>query len=298
MQMVRAVAAASAGSRVLGEIEETNLDEVLKSFRATFAAPATNPNDGINVGNTPAPTTRPRDFGIGPLNDLIAQHPRATWSAPLAVTGRYHELLYILVATLITPPHNKTVAIVDFEGRFDPLCLLTTIPFSQNTPSPATAATVKPRRVHPTDLDHVHILRPPRDESNNGNTHLADCLASMEKHMLYGTHRSRDREWWGTVVIGGSGAAGRGGGGGGGRDGRSHPMAPHVAVTAGRRGWLRVDRAEVPAFSWGLSAQEAVLDRERRQAAVEAAGLMVVSPWGGFAMSRGAMNPLRDPGLA
>lgn len=171
------------------------------------------------------------------------------------------------MASLIASPHEKTVAIVDFEGRFDPMRLLVTAPIMKeahtNPTSPST-------RIERADLDHVHILRPSRGSVR----HVADCLAAVEEYMLYGTHRSRSREWWGTVVIGGGlNPAG------------SVPaaMASQIAVTAGWRGWLRVDRPEVATF-WGMSAEEALAERDKRQAAVEGAGWIASSPWGSFAI--------------
>ncbi|KAG7286804.1 hypothetical protein NEMBOFW57_009121 [Staphylotrichum longicolle] len=212
MQAGRGAAAASVGSRLLGEIEETTLDEF-----------------------------------------------RATQSAPLALTGRHRELLYVLIATLVSPPHSKAVAVVDFEDCLDPLQLLTTAPFEQST------------TVQRADLDHVHILRPARGTS----THIAHCVASIEKHMLYGYHQSRSREWWGTIVIGGGlNPAG------------SVAASAQAAVTADWKGWLRVDRAEVSSF-WDTSAEEALAERDKRQAAVEAAGWVATSPWGGFTICKG-----------
>ncbi|KAK4040155.1 hypothetical protein C8A01DRAFT_46473 [Parachaetomium inaequale] len=278
MQTIRSVAAASVGARVLGEIEETTLDEVLASLRAGFQTTSDNANES-NSGTLPAPSTRRPTFPIGPLNDLVHRHFRATQSAPLALTGRYRELLYVLVAALIAAPHQKAVAVVDFEGRFDPLRLLAT-PVEETAATAPTAAGLKSRAtVQRADLDHVHILRPARGSS----THIADCVASIEAYMLYASHRSRGREWWGTVVIGGGlNPAG------------SAPAAAsaQVAVTADWKGWLRVDRAEVPAF-WDTSAEEALADREERQAAVEDAGWIASSPWGGFSIGR-RYGPLMD----
>jgi hypothetical protein len=186
---------------------------------------------------------------------------------------------------LISPPHEKAVAIVDFEGSFDPLRLLAT-PVEVQEETATTAATAaesnKPRTtLQRADLDHVHILRPARGSS----THIADCVASIEAYMLYGSHRSRGREWWGTVVIGGGlDPAGRSA-----SAAASASAQAQVAVTADWKGWLRVDRAEVPSF-WGLSAEEALADREKRQAAVEDAGWVVSSPWGGFEIGRREMG--------
>ncbi|KAL2134497.1 hypothetical protein VTI74DRAFT_11680 [Chaetomium olivicolor] len=259
MQTMRSAAPASVGSRVLGEIEETTLDEVLASLRASFAS-VTSDTDDNNTGNATTTSTRLKIFPIGPLNDLVHRHFRATQSALLAVTGRHHELLYVLVATLIMSPHEKAVAIVDFEGRFDPLRLLSTEPVEGRA------------SVQRADLDHVHIIRPGRGSL----AHIADCVASIENYMLYGSHRSRGREWWGTVVVGGGlNPAGS----------VSAAASAQVAVTADWKGWLRVDRAEVPTF-WDMSAEEALADREKRQEAVDHAGWVATSPWGGFAMCR------------
>lgn len=182
-------------------------------------------------------------------------------------------MLYVLIATLIAAPHDKAVAIVDFEGRFDPVRLLAARPFEEAAATSTTSppAESKPRAaVQRADLDHVHILRPARGSI----THIADCVASIEKYMLYGSHRSRGREWWGTVVIGGglnpAGSA-------------SAAASAQVAVTADWKGWLRVDRAEVPTL-WDMSVQEALADREKRQAAVEGAGWVASSPWGSLAI--------------
>lgn len=238
---------------------------MLASLRTNFANATTNTNaDDGNTDHAPATLTRPKVFPIAPLNDLVNRHFRATQSAPLAITGRHRELLYALVATLITPPHDKAVAIVDFEGRFDPLRLLAT--------SPITADASPGPPLQRADLDHVHILRPARGSA----AHMAECVVSAEGYMLYGAHSSRGREWWGTVVIGGGlHPAGRAG-----------VASTQVAVTADWKGWLRVDRAEVPAFFWEVGVQKALADRERRRAAVEDAGWVASSPWGGFTFGR------------
>lgn len=238
--------------------------QVLASFRTSFAT-ATNDANDSKVGDTPAPRPRLRDFPIGPLNDLVNRHSR---TAPLAITGRHRELLYVLIATLITSPHEKAVAVIDFECRFDPLRLLATAPAEEGTATDARSQL----SVRPADLDHVHILRPARGST----THIADCVASIEEYMLYGPHRSRDREWWGTVVIGGGlNPAGN----------VSPAVSAQVAVTAGWKGWLRIDRAEMSTF-WDMSAEEALADRNKRQAAIEDAGWAATSPWGGFTICR------------
>ncbi|KAK4189677.1 hypothetical protein QBC35DRAFT_379770 [Podospora australis] len=270
---------AGIGARILGEIEETSLDEVLASFRTGFATaslePKTDIDDNIfikNEDNSKFGLTRaPTYFPIPRLNDLVQKHFRTTNSAPLAITGRYHELLYILIATLIAPPHKKTVAVIDFEGRFGPLRLLATTP---TTPEPGAGPAIHLRR---SDLEHVYILRPPLA----GNDKLmARCIASVKHFMLYGNHRSREREWWGTVVILGGAVRGSGIDAAirGALDGDDDSQ---VAVIAGWKGWLRVDRAEIAGF-FDTDVGQALADRELRQAAVERAGWEASSLWGSF----------------
>lgn len=190
----------------------------------------------------------------------------------MAVSGRYQELLYVLVSTLIVSPHDKVVSVIDFDGRFDPLRLLATSPIGEGTATDAQS----PLAVQPADLDHVHILRPAR-----GSTAcILDCVTSMEEYMLYGPHQSRAREWWGTVVIGGGLNSG---------GNVSAAVSAHVAVTAGWKGWLRVDRADVPGFG-DMSVEEALAGRDKRQASVEDAGWGATSPWGGFVICRPRQN--------
>jgi len=243
----------------------------LTTLRTSFAtAPATTHHNST----TTLPFTNPRlkQFPIPRLDELVNRHFRATQSAPLAVSGRYHELLYVLIATLIAPPHQKAVTIVDIEGQFDALRLLTTTPFDDIPSQRDDARTQQSpitRRLRPEDLDHVYVLRYPHGNSSQ----LSDCLASIEDYMLYGSHRSRDREWWGTILIGTdhntTGSALNAG------------SAPHVAVTAGWKGWLRVDRSEIATFA-DLSLEEALADRDERQDAVNEAGWVASSPWGRF----------------
>ena len=316
MQTGRGSAAASVGARLLGEIEETTLDEVrgadlaiamcwfpevgvvememassmlkdgqrralvccavlvlirfqvLASLRASFAATTNNDKNDGDAGNLPPASTAPKPFPISPLDALVNRHFRATQSAPLALTGRHRELLYLLIASLISPPHEKAVAVVDVEGRFDPLRLLATSLAEEAAGTGSTRAA----RVQRADLDHLHILRPAR-----GNlAGISDCVASIEAHMLYGSHPSRGREWWGTVVIGGgldpAGSA-------------SAAASAQVAVTADWKGWLRVSRAQVPSLCH-LSAEEALSERDKRRAAVEGAGWVATSPWGGFTICK------------
>ncbi|EAA30841.1 hypothetical protein NCU05817 [Neurospora crassa OR74A] len=307
--MQRAAVASVVGARMLNEIEEGSLEELLTSLRTNFTTLANSDfndhaatHDDADTDHTSsqklviAPTTtttkpEPRHFPIPFLNELVQRHFRATSTATLSISGRHYELLYLLVATLIAPPHRKTVAILDLDGRFDPLRLLaTTTPFcSPPTGTPST------HHLDPSDLDHVHILRPPPPpcRSNNASVPpLHTYLVGMEEYMLYAPHKSREREWWGTIVIGGSTGntttAST-------TSSNNHPAAAQVAVTAGRQGWLRVDRAEVTTTGagaswtlWNKSAEEARAEREERERAVEEGGWVASSAWGTFVFGSGS----------
>ncbi|KAK0616533.1 hypothetical protein B0T14DRAFT_434262 [Immersiella caudata] len=256
--------AAGAGARMLAEIDETDLEEILASLRTGFtrATATTTTEQTDNADNATGSTIalsagRLREYPIPRLDSIVQRHFRATQSAPLAVTGRYHELLYVLIASLIAAPHNKAVSIIDFEGSFELLRLLATPPAIQD------GAPTSTNRFRRADLDHVHVLRPAPGDA----AHIAGCIASMEEYMLYAPHCSRDREWWGAVVIGGGlNPAGDNGAG-------------HVCVVTDRKGWLRVQRAEVPQFL-DATVESALVDRDSRQWEVEDAGWVGTSPWG------------------
>ncbi|KAK4168284.1 hypothetical protein QBC43DRAFT_116573 [Cladorrhinum sp. PSN259] len=274
---MRQLTAAGIGGRVLGEIEEVGLDEILASLRTACSAAATittttttTTSNELVVTTTHTLHRPPRTvFPILGLDELMQRHFRDTTRSggtapPLAISGRYHELLYLLVATLISPPWEKTVSIVDFDVAFDPLRLLFTAPAQEIG---AAAAGGKVRR---EDLEHVYVWRPERG-------YEGDVYGEVEKFMLYGNHASREREWWGTVVIGSRStttttSAGKT---------RSGGYPAHVAVTAGRNGWMRVSRVEVEGFE-GKGVEQALRERDSRQAAVEGAGWVGSSAWGEF----------------
>ncbi|EXF73646.1 hypothetical protein CFIO01_07062 [Colletotrichum fioriniae PJ7] len=177
MQMEMPSAAALAGARLLGEIEETNLDEILHALRI-----AIDPDAPINRSK------HPKSYPVPGLDDLVHRNFRATKSAPLAVTGRQLPLVYALVSALLTHPHNKTVLILDTEHRFDTTRLL----------------------CDPDDLRHAYVHRPTRRSttanSRIGAEQIRELVAAAENWMLYGCHHSGAREWWGTIVIGALGA--------------------------------------------------------------------------------------------
>ncbi|KAI1185112.1 hypothetical protein F5B17DRAFT_47169 [Nemania serpens] len=231
-----AAGARRVGAGLLGEVEEGSLEELLESL------------SGL-VTNSPSRHRNP-EIPMTDLSAIITRYQRATQSASpplLSVSGRYLPFLYHLISTLISGPHNYTVVIIDTENKFDVTRLV-----SRAAPSsyPAT----------PADLAHVHVYRPGR-----GRERVQAALAGVDEFMLYGSHASRGREWWGTVVVGGSGGH----------------------VSAGWRGWLRVDREEVSGFAVGMSAEEALREREARQRAVDAAGWVASSPWGSYVWKGG-----------
>ncbi|KAI0407747.1 hypothetical protein F4802DRAFT_525740 [Xylaria palmicola] len=224
-----ATGARHVGARLLGEAEEESLEELLDSLRASFAG---NPS-----------RHRSADVPMAELSALISRYQRATQSAPpplVSVSGRYLPFLYHLVSTLVAPPHGYAVVVVDAEGAFDATRLV-------GTSASAPAA--------PADLAHVHVYRP---AAPRGPEQVRAALDAAAHFMLYGSHASRGRAWWGAVVVGGGGGL----------------------VNTGWRGWLRVDREEVSGFAAGVSVEEALAQRDGRQAAVDAAGWAASPGWG------------------
>ncbi|KAG8169094.1 hypothetical protein KVR01_001843 [Diaporthe batatas] len=299
------MAEATIGRRILGEIEEASLDEILSIFRKSLnsttrdqaAQGDSSPTAGIPTARgthagPPDPSRgKVNTYPIQDLDRLVAQHFRATQSAPLSLSGRYLPLIYLLVATLIAAPHNKAVVVVDVEGRFDITRVTQCVPH-QDVPVPTSTDAgddnghttekhdnadqgrqsrtkdqpmIAPaRKVTPNDLKHVHVYRPARGSSS----HIREVLSAAENHMIYSRHASIAREWWGSIVIGG---------------GSPVVLGPDaVSVTTGWRGWLRVDREDVRGFGLGISIEEALLDRDRRQRAVDDAGWTANCIWGGF----------------
>ncbi|KAI0842351.1 hypothetical protein F5Y06DRAFT_292275 [Hypoxylon sp. FL0890] len=240
------LAAKHVGAKLLGEIEEESLEELFNSLQANL---------------TGGPSGIRPEIPVPGLASIAARHHKATQSAPppvLSVSGRYLPLLYHLISTLITEPHNYTVVIVDAESRFDVTRLL--------SPDCSHHSTTSSYPAELPDLRHVHVYRPAR-----GQDQIRAAVAAAGEWMLYGEHGSRAREWWGTVVIGG--------GSGTGSDGTS----VKGDVNAGWKGWLRVEREGVPGFPAGVSVEEALRDRDKRQEVVDAAGWVAASRVGGYA---------------
>ena len=223
----------------------------------------------------------------------MARYQQATapqQSTPLlSVTGRYLALLYHVVSTLIAAPHRYAVLVVDPEARFDVTRLLSSAAVDGDRQTSSYPAT-------PADLRHVHVVRPPLPapptSSSSGGVgdnpnpqrqrHLRDAVAAAREWILYAPgHGSRDRELWGVVVVGSSlgtttsttAAVDDNEGGG------------DVVVTAGWRGWTRVEREEVPGFGGGggMSVEEALQRRKSRQRALEMKRWVAGSRWGVYA---------------
>lgn len=168
----------------------------------------------------------------------------------MSITGRSLALLYHLLSSLVSPPHQLAVLVVDLEDRFDATRLA----------------------CGDSDARHIYVQRAARivpgtdgtktaTDSPAGPEQLRALVAEAEGFILYGAHASAARSWWGTVVVGGMGAG---------------------DMVAGWKGWLRVDREAVRSFPLGTSAAEALGRREARQEAVDAAGWAATSQWGGF----------------
>ncbi|KAI1455578.1 hypothetical protein F4805DRAFT_468613 [Annulohypoxylon moriforme] len=243
---MNASAAKHVGAKLLGEVEEGSLEELLDSLR-------------VNLIGGPS-NIRP-EIPIPGLANIAARYHKATQSAPppvLSVSGRYLPLLYHLISTLIAEPHNYTIVVVDAENRFDVTRLVS---HSHPTTHPSGSSSY-PAEL--SDLRHVHVYRPAR-----GQEQLRAAVAAASQWMIYGSHESRAREWWGTIVIGGG--SGTGGG-----------MSVKGDVNAGWKGWLRVEREEVSGFPAGVSVEEALRDRDKRQEVVDDAGWVAMSRVGGY----------------
>lgn len=116
----------------------------------------------------------------------------------------------------------------------------------------------------PSHMRHVYVQRPARSDPE----HTRTLVTEAEGILLYGdvAGASAGREWWGTIVVGGLGAG---------------------DISAGWKGWLRVDREKVRGFGLGISAREALDQKSQRQHAVDAAGWEATSQWGGFIFKEG-----------
>jgi hypothetical protein len=194
---------------------------------------------------------------------------------PLGIRGRYWPLLYLLLATLIAPPHNKCVLIVDCDGSFEisrilectPVSMLPLPPHLQ----PRNISTDQRSKVHPpyhravlpADLAHVYVIRP----ADTREGPLGRSILSAKEYMMYGAHRSRDREFWGTILIG-----------------ADDPDADVDVVCGTMRCWLKVERQPVAGLgSRGVRSYEGALRKRAEHEAERAfAPLTARCVWGQF----------------
>jgi hypothetical protein len=227
----------------------------------------------------------PRVFPISVLNVLVVRHYKATHRVPLGIRGRYFPLLYLLLATLIAPPNNKCVLVVDVEGKFEVSKILEQTPVSMRPLPPEQQPKNMPREqrrrvgppyhqpVLPSDLAHIYVIRP-ADEREGP---LCRAIRQAKQYMMYGPHRSRDREFWGTVVIG-----------------ADDPGADVDVVCGTMKCWLKVVREPVWTFgAKGLNSYKGVLKhRAKRDADRSFTPLTARCVWGRFKFDdRGLIFP-------
>ncbi|KFA60730.1 hypothetical protein S40285_04735 [Stachybotrys chlorohalonatus IBT 40285] len=236
---------AGMGRRILAEVEEMSLEELLDDLRTT-TDPATIRTSSAKF------TVKPTHIPC--LDRLITARHSIPQAATASLSGRSLPLVHRLVATLVSPPHRHVVLVIDLDARFDAARL----------------------DCAPEDLAHVYVLRPARRSDPET---LRALVVEAQDWLVYGrgasaASASAARALWGTIVVGGlvGGLVGVG------------------DVVTSWRGWLRVDRAGVPGFPMGLSAEEALASRDTRQAAVDQAGWAASSEWGGF-----GFNEARSP---
>ncbi|KAF5652504.1 hypothetical protein F25303_3192 [Fusarium sp. NRRL 25303] len=171
----------ATGSRLLGEVVEMSLEDVLRNIRSSLPPDPNCSSIRDQVQHQPQILPNKLTY-VSELDDITEVHFNATKSAGLGISGRHLPLLYRLISNLITPPHLYAILVIDIEGRFD-----------------ATRLTCSPYH-----LQHAYIYRPARSDPDNTRA----LVAEAEGILLYGsvTKASAGREWWGTIVVGGVGA--------------------------------------------------------------------------------------------
>ncbi|EPE06947.1 cytochrome c oxidase family protein [Ophiostoma piceae UAMH 11346] len=238
-----------AGRRILGEVEEISLEEVMLRIRG-HVGDFGDQYEGSNradmhrsphqIGGFAAQSPvkqyrgataaglRLLSFHVPELQQVVATHFDATRSPELVVGGsRPLALVYFLVATLITT-QRYAVVIVDTEARFEVRRLLGM--------RPAVHGAVPKSSVCEDDLQHVHVFR----TDPRWHTSLRELVATAEQRALYGMQRRRDRPLWGTIAVG-STASGAALPSTIEAVGASFPHGAGAALATGYYGWLRVD---------------------------------------------------------
>ncbi|KAH7062664.1 putative Rad51 family DNA repair protein [Macrophomina phaseolina] len=184
--------AEAVGRRLLGEVEEAGLDEILRSVRASAY-----------------PELHSSRFGIRPLDRLLHLSQQQTAQPlpphnqqPTAQASRNRDsqklplveltsvgpgqgktqLIYLITAIAILPRHydgidlrgkNSAVVIIDTDGRFSVPRLLqvarchvhrciqrAAAPHDENRPPPSTNNTSNTETLIADSLSHVHIIQP------------------------------------------------------------------------------------------------------------------------------------------
>ncbi|CAK7265964.1 hypothetical protein SEPCBS57363_001856 [Sporothrix epigloea] len=288
MAAATATSPALVGRRLLGEIEETNLQDVLQRIRAEAAVKAatdasyrsrqTVPGSATSrspvkstaatVAATPVASTTLRlpNLPIPALQQLVARHFRSTRAPELVAGGqRPLALVYLLVATLVAAPLRQTVVVVDAEARFDIGQLLGMQPRasaldggSEDTQTTQTAQTKDDLQalsspVTADDLQHVHVFR----ADPRWRVPLSELVAAAEQRVLYAGQRRRDRPWWGTIVVGCASNSGNTANdtnksvesGASASGSGTLGHGTGAALATGPYGWLRIDRQEKDAAS-------------------------------------------------
>ncbi|EDN91500.1 hypothetical protein SS1G_00903 [Sclerotinia sclerotiorum 1980 UF-70] len=162
---------------------------------------------------------------------------------------------------------ESCVVLIDVNGRFSPSFLIFEDHDEDEDEGSNNEQVRKEKILKREDLKHLHVFRPSAQD-------LECTLRGIEKYMLYGEHNSYRREFGGTILFGFDGRDV--GGNAVNVKGMGRPE-----VVMGWRGWLRVEREEVGAFGAGVSAEEMLGERSRREEVVRAKGWRGMGDRGG-----------------
>jgi hypothetical protein len=102
------------------------------------------------------------------------------------------------------------------------------------------------------DLKHVHLYKP-------STSHVREAISQVEDYLWSGEHGSMSRTLAAVIVCGADGGD----------------------ITVGWRGWLHAESGvdEIGRFRTSLSAEEAMGERDQRQAAIDSKQLKATSDW-------------------